>query len=287
MIAIESKQLGIPFIDRVDHYMEKAKEAILDRFKYQCSGNPSDFDNLFSFYKGGDEVRDGDLYEALKHGSLSLGFIGLAEAIKILDGEYFHKNEELYSKALGIITHMREKTDQYAKEENLNFTLLGTPAEGYSYRSFEKCKSMFPEDMPHDKGYFTNSFHIPVWEEVDIFEKIRLEAPFHKLCNAGHISYFELGGEARDNIDGIEQIIDYAVENDIGYFSLNHCRQECQNPDCGASYAVSVEEEGKPCRICGGETEMIAIITGYLVGSTNSWNKGKRAELKNRIEHTK
>lgn len=260
---MESIDTKMDFMELVKKYMTIAKDAILNRFEYQCKGLKDSFANQFDLYVDGDKTKDGDLYEALKHGSLSLGFIGLYEAMYLL-GEDMIKDID---KAYGYIQEMRNMVDNFAEEYDLNFTLLATPAEGYCYKSFNNYKKAYPNNLPHNKGYFTNSFHVPVWEEINIFEKIKIEAPFHKLCNAGHISYFELGSSAENNIDGIEKIIDYAVENGIGYFSLNHNRQECQNPDCNASYAVSVEDEGKPCRYCGGETEMIAIITGSNKGS--------------------
>ena len=188
---------------------------------------------------------DDDISEVLKHGTLSMGFIGLAETLKALTG--FHHGESEASQQLGlkIIGHMRNMMDMRSKETGLNFTLLATPAEGLSGRFINLDKKKFGV-IPGitDREYYTNSFHIPVYYHIPAFKKIKLEAPYHELTNAGHISYVELDGDTCKNLEAFESIIRYMKECGIGYGSVNHPVD--RDPVCG--YTGVIDEV---CPRCG------------------------------------
>ena len=161
--------------------------------------------------------------EALKHGTLSIGFIGLAEAMKLLFGLHHGESEIVYDAAYDTIYRMRAFCDKRTEELGLNITLLATPAEGLSGKFVVKDRKDYGEiEGVTDKEYYTNSFHIPVYYNINVQDKIKKEAPFHTLCNAGHITYVELDGDTTNNISAFETIIRYMHDCGIGYGSVNH-----------------------------------------------------------------
>lgn len=168
----------------------------------------------------------------LKHGSLSIGFIGLAETLKALIGEHHGESEEAEKLGLKIIKFMRERCDQYAEEYNLNFSCFATPAEGLAGRFVAMDKAIFGKIKGvTDREYYTNSFHVPVYYNISITDKIKKEAPFHALTNAGHISYIELDGDTASNVDAIEAVVRIMKESGIGYGAINHPVD--RDPVCG------------------------------------------------------
>ena len=227
-----------------------------------------------------------NIADVLKHGTLSLGFIGLAECLKVLVGQHHGENSESQRIGLEIIGHMRQRLDEEAKQTGLNFTLLATPAEGLAGRFVAMDRKKYGEiEGVTDRDYYTNSFHVPVYYPIQAHKKISLEAPYHALANAGHISYVEMDGDTSKNLDAFEAIIRYMKESGIGYGSVNHpvdrdpvCSYNgiidniC--PGCGRS-----EEDGGP------KFERIRRITGYLVGTIDRWNNAKRAEEGDRLKH--
>ncbi len=224
--------------------------------------------------------------EVLKHGTLSVGFIGLAETLVALTGKHHGQSEDAQQLGLRIISHMRRRCDEKAKETGLNFTLLATPAEGLSGRFVRIDKKVFGE-IPGitDRDYYTNSFHVPVYYPITAFRKIALEVPYHALTNAGHISYVELDGDSSKNLKAFESIIRYMKEMGIGYGSINHPVD--RDPVCGYTGVI-----GNECPRCGREDddpdhkfERIRRITGYLVGTTDRFNNAKRAEESQRVKH--
>jgi ribonucleoside-triphosphate reductase len=228
-----------------------------------------------------DEVR-----EVLKHGTLTFGFIGLAESLVALIGEHHGQSERAQNLGLEIIGHMRARCDAEAQKRKLNFSLIATPAEGLSGRFVKIDKKKFGI-IPGvtDRDYYTNSFHIPVYFPISAFNKIKLEAPYHALTNAGHISYVEMDGDPLDNLEAFEKIIRYMQKCGIGYGSINHPVD--RDPVCG--YTGIIKDE---CPHCGrteesGELgfERIRRITGYLVGTLDRFNNGKRAEEADRVKH--
>jgi ribonucleoside-triphosphate reductase len=227
---------------------------------------------------------DDEVGEVLKHGTLSLGFIGLAEALVALIGEHQGESERAQNTGLEIVGYMRRYLDERSQASGLNFTLLATPAEGLSGRfvALDRERYGVLEGIT-DRDYYTNSFHIPVYYDINAFKKIELEAPYHALTNAGHISYVELDGDPTDNLEAFEAIIRHMKESGVGYGSVNHPVD--RDPVCGYNGII-----GDRCPKCGREEgdlpfERIRRITGYLVGTLDRFNNAKRAEESQRVKH--
>lgn len=247
-IGIEAKGDIKKFYSILDERIDLCVEQLLHRFKIQCSKKAYNYPFLMGqgVWIDSDKLgRDDSVAELLKHGTLSVGFIGLAETLKALTGKHHGESEESYKLGLEIITYMRKRMDDKSKETGLNFTLLATPAEGLSGTFIRKDKKKFGI-IPGvtDRDYYTNSFHIPVYYPIAAFEKIKKEAPFHALTNAGHISYVELDGDVCKNLDAFESVIRYMKECGIGYGSVNHPVD--RDPVCG--YNGIIDEV---CPRCG------------------------------------
>ena len=225
--------------------------------------------------------------EVLKHGTLTMGFIGLAECLVALIGEHHGQSEKAQALGLEIISHMRKRMDDEAKKTGLNFSLIATPAEGLSGRFVKIDRKRFGVlEGITDREYYTNSFHIPVYYNIGAFKKIKLEAPYHELTNGGHITYIELDGDPSENLEAFEQIVRCMKECGVGYGSINHPVDR----DCVCGYTGII---GDVCPKCGRKEndnepkfERIRRITGYLVGTTDRWNNAKKAEEKDRVKHT-
>ena len=229
---------------------------------------------------------DDEVREVLKHGTLSVGFIGLAECLKALIGRHHGESPEAQALGLAIIGRIRDRMDAESKARGLNFTCLATPAEGLSGR-FVRMDAERYGQIPGvtDREYYTNSFHIPVYFPISAFEKLRLEAPYHALTNAGHISYVEMDGDPLQNLAAFEKLVRYMGQCGIGYGSINHPVD--RDPVCKYNGII-----GDTCPGCGRrETpaqpfERIRRITGYLVGTLDRFNNGKRAEERDRVKHS-
>ena len=213
-----------------------------------------------------------------------MGFIGLAETLKVLIGEHHGESERARVLGLEIIGHMRARMDEESKKRNLNFSLLATPAEGLSGRfvKIDKEKYGVIEGVT-DREYYTNSFHVPVYYPISAYDKIAIEAPYHALTNAGHISYIEMDGDPTENLGAFERVIRCMKEKGIGYGSVNHPVD--RDPVCGFSGII-----GDQCPGCGRHEddvpfERIRRITGYLVGTLDRFNNAKRAEERDRVKH--
>jgi ribonucleoside-triphosphate reductase len=222
--------------------------------------------------------------KVIKHGTLSIGFIGLAECLTVLTGKHHGESEESQKLGIEIITQMREDCDSYSEKYDLNYSLLATPAEGLSGRFTKMDKKEF--GIIHgvtDRDYYTNSNHVPVWYKCTAEQKAKVEAPYHKLTNAGHIFYIELDGDATHNPQTVEAVVDLMDKYDMGYGSINHTRSRCL--ECGFENA---DANLAICPKCGStHIDTIQRITGYLVGTTSRWNNGKLAELHDRVTHNK
>ncbi len=277
------------FFDDLDRMIDIAIEQLLARFKLQSGKRVRNYPFLMGegIWLGSDKLgADDEVGEVLKHGTLTVGFIGLAETLKALVGK--HHGESIDSQNLGleIIGHMRRRTDEASRKYGLNFSLIATPAEGLSGRFVRMDRERFGTiEGVTDRNYYTNSFHVPVYYPISAYEKIKLEAPYHELTNGGHISYVELDGDPSDNIDAFEAIVRAMKESGIGYGSLNHPVD--RDPICGYTGII-----GNTCPGCGREEtdeepfERIRRITGYLVGTLDKWNNAKRSEEKDRVKHT-
>ncbi len=234
-LGIEADKNIERFYESLDEMMNMVFEQLLQRFKIQCSKRVKNFPFLMGqgVWIDSEKLSETDsIAEILKHGTLSVGFIGLAECLKALIGVHHGESEEAQKLGLEIITYMREKVDEQCRKTKLNFSLLATPAEGLSGRFIAIDKKRFGEiEGITDKDYYTNSFHVPVYYNISAFKKINLEAPYHALTNGGHISYVELDGDPLKNLDAFEQIVRYMKDQGIGYGAINHPID--RDPCCG------------------------------------------------------
>ncbi len=287
-IAINAKGNVDWFFEELERKMQLVVKQLLDRFKIQCGKHVRNYPFLMGegVWIDSDGLKaDDSIGEILKHGTLTIGFIGLAEALKALIG--VHHGESADAQALGIeiIGFMRRFTDEATKKYGLNFSLIGTPAEGLSGRFIRMDKKKYGA-IPGitDREYYTNSFHVPVYHKISAYEKIKLEAPYHALTNGGHITYIELDGDPCENLDAFEQIVHTMKEAGIGYGAINHPVDH--DPVCGYTGII-----GNTCPCCGREEtedqpfERIRRITGYLVGTLDRFNNAKRAEVRDRTKH--
>ena len=289
-LAIEADHDIDKFYESLDGMMNLAIDQLLDRFRIQCQKKVRNFPFLMGQGIWIDSEKlspDESVEEVLKHGTLSVGFIGLAETLKCLIGEHHGESERARELGLAIITRMRKRLDAEAEKTHLNFSLLATPAEGLSGR-FVRMDAKKYGKIPGvtDRSYYTNSFHVPVYYPISAFDKIRIEAPYHELTNAGHISYVELDGDPLENLSAFEKIIRCMKESGIGYGSINHPVD--RDPVCGYTGII-----GDVCPMCGRPEkdhngvgfERIRRITGYLVGTLDRFNNAKRDEVEDRVKH--
>lgn len=275
------------FYKELEQLMDLVKNQLLERFEIQARKKAKNFPFVImqGVWNGGEKLNPNDeVREIIKHGTLSIGFIGLAETLIALTGKHHGESEEAQKLGLEIICFMRNKVDEYSKKYNMNFTLLATPAEGLSGRFVKIDRKIYGEIKGvTDKEYYTNSFHVPVYYKISAKRKIDIEAPYHALTNAGHITYIELDGDVTNNLDAFETIIKYMCEKGIGYGSINHPVDH--DPVCGYNGIIN-----DTCPKCGRKEEDIPFnrirrITGYLVGTLDKFNNAKKAEEKDRIKH--
>ena len=278
------------FFDMLDDMMDLAIDQLMHRFRIQCQKRVRNFPFLMGqgIWIDSDKLAPDDtIGEVLKHGTLSVGFIGLAETLKALIGAHHGESEEARELGLEIVGAMRKRLDEEAKRTGLNFSLLATPAEGLSGRFVRMdAKKYGIIEGVTDRDYYTNSFHVPVYYPISAFEKIKIEAPYHELTNAGHISYIELDGDPLENLPAFEKIVRCMKESGIGYGAINHPVD--RDPLCGYTGII-----GDVCPCCGRKEhsgdvkfDRIRRITGYLVGTLDRFNDGKRAEEHDRVKHS-
>ena len=247
-LAIESEGDEGVFYEKLLGMMDLVAQQLLDRFEIQASKAVYNFPFLMGqgVWLDSDKLGVADnIREVLKHGTLSIGFIGLAETLTALYGQHHGQSEEMQKKGLEIIGFMREYCDRKSQELQMNVTLLATPAEGLAGRFIRMDQQRFGR-IPGvtDREYYTNSFHIPVWYPIPAYDKIRLEAPYHALCNAGHISYVELDGDTAKNVEAFESVVRWMHDCGIGYGSINHPVD--RDPICGYVGVI-----GDVCPRCG------------------------------------
>ena len=236
------------FFDSLDELMDLCIDQLMHRFRIQCSKKVKNYPFLMGQGVWIDSEKlsyDDTVEEVLKHGTLSVGFIGLAECLKVLTGKHHGESDEARELGLEIITRMRNRMDEETKRTGLNFSLLATPAEGLSGRFVKLDRKKFGSIAGvTDRDYYTNSFHVPVYYPINAFEKLKIEAPYHELTNAGHISYVELDGDPLNNLTAFEKIVRYMKEVGIGYGSINHPVD--RDPVCGYTGII-----GDKCPKCG------------------------------------
>ena len=279
-----NKEVKKIFLNKLEQYTDVAARQLYDRYKFQCTAIAKQFPLLMSgLWQDSEKLKPTDtVEEVLKHGTLSIGFIGLAECLTVLTGKHHAESDKSQKLGIEIITKMREACDRYSERYDLNYTLLGTPAEGLSGKFTRMDRKDFGTILGvTDKEYYTNSNHVPVWYKCTAEHKAEIEGPYHELTNAGHIFYIELDGDATHNPETVEAVVDLMDKYDMGYGSINHTRSRCL--DCGFENA---DANLKECPVCHGKNiDTIQRITGYLVGTTSRWNKGKLAELHDRVTH--
>ena len=275
------------FYELLDEKIDLVIGQLLDRFEIQAKKKVKNFPFLMGqgvWMDSGALKRDDEIREVLKHGTLSLGFIGLAECLKALTGEHHGQSEAAQKLGLEIVGHMRRRMDEASAKHKLNFTLLATPAEGTAGRFVKMDRALFgSREGITDRDYYTNSFHVPVHYKLGAYDKIRLEAPYHALTNAGHITYVEMDGDPLDNLEAFEKLVRTMKEAGVGYGSINHPLD--RDPVCGYTGVI-----GEVCPYCGRREdevkfERIRRITGYLVGTLERFNDAKKAEERDRVRH--
>ena len=288
-LAIKSKGNVELFFEQLDNVIDVVIAQLLERYEIQAKKKVKNYPFLMGqgVWLGSDKLSPEDeVGEVLKQGTLTCGFIGLAECLKSLIGKHHGESKEAQNLGLEIVGHMRKRMDDATVEHNMNFSLIATPAEGLSGRfvRIDKKKYGVIEGVT-DRDYYTNSFHIPVYYKISAFEKIKLEAPYHALTNGGHISYVELDGDTVNNVQAFEKVIRCMKESGIGYGSINHPVD--RDPKCGYTGVI-----GEVCPKCGRKEEenqpfeRIRRITGYLVGTLDRFNNAKRMEEHDRVRHS-
>ena len=283
-LALESKGNLNDFTWLVEHYTSVAVEQLLERYNYQRTGTKKQFPLLMSgMWEGSENLKTNDkVGDVLKQGTLSVGFIGLAECLIALTGHHHGESESSQTIGLGIIKTMNKVCKWYADKYDLNISVIATPAEGLSGKFVKKDREDFGViENVTDRDYYTNSNHIPVWYKCTMEDKMRIEAPYHALTPAGHIAYLEVDGDPEKNILAVEQMVNLMRKYDIGYGSINHAKARCL--DCGHESASNLFDKCPNCESTN--VDVLERITGYLVGGTNKWNGGKKAELKDRVSH--
>ncbi|MFV0516841.1 MAG: anaerobic ribonucleoside triphosphate reductase [Aminipila sp.] len=276
------------FFEDLERKMQLVIDQLMERYKIQASKKVKNYPFLMGqgIWLDSDKLKPNDsVEEVLKHGTLTVGFIGLAECLKALIGSHHGETVEAQNLGLNIIGYMRKRVDDEARKTGFNYSLIATPAEGLSGRfvRIDKEKYGIIEGVT-DRDYYTNSFHVPVYYNISAFDKIRLEAPYHALTNGGHISYVELDGDPCKNLDAFEKVVRFMKESGIGYGSINHPVD--RDPVCG--YTGIIDNE---CPLCHRTEESdigferIRRITGYLVGTVDRFNNAKRSEEKERVKH--
>lgn len=277
------------FFEDLERKLDLCIDQLMERYKIQAAKKAKNYPFLMGqgVWIDSDELKPEDTVgEVLKHGTLTVGFIGLAECLKALIGVHHGESQEAQSLGLEIIGFMRKKMDEAARDTGFNYTLIATPAEGLSGRfvKIDRAKYGVIEGVT-DREYYTNSFHVPVYYNINAFDKIKREAPYHNLTNGGHITYVEMDGDPLKNLEAFEQIVRCMKESGIGYGSINHPVD--RDPVCG--YTGIIDNECPHChrKEDDGDQgfERIRRITGYLVGTMDQWNDAKTAEEKDRVKH--
>ena len=268
------------FFNLLDIKIHEAKDMLIERFDWICSQDPSSAQFMYENRLMEGYIPEEGIKSALKHGTLAVGQIGLAETLQILIG-CDHTTEKGMELAKKIENLFKTRCAEFKEEYQLNFGVYYSPAENLCYTAMQKFKDKYGE-IPNvsDKEFFTNSMHVPVWKKVNVFEKIDIESQLTGYSSAGCITYVELDSGVQNNIDALETIVNYAMDKDIPYFAINVPNDMCQK--CGYT-----DEINDVCPICGSsDIRRLRRVTGYLTGDYKSaFNKGKQQEVECRVKH--
>ena len=270
------------FIYILDQKIHEAKDMLIERFEWICSQSPDAAKFMYENNVMAGYIPEEGIRSALKHGTLAIGQLGLAETLQILIGKD-HTDPEGMKLAKRIEQLFKERCFEFKEQYKLNFGVYYTPAENLCYTAMQKFKVKYGE-IPDvsDKEFFTNSIHVPVWKEVDPFTKIDIESQLTGYSSAGCITYVELDASCKNNLDALEVLVNYAMDKDIPYFAINVPNDTCMN--CGYT-----DEMNDSCPMCGGtDIQRLRRVTGYLTGNyTTAFNKGKQQEVEMRVKHDK
>lgn len=282
---IEDRQERIAaFFKKLDKVLDTAARQLNDRYNFQKTALAKQFPLLMSrLWNGGENLNGDDAIESvINQGTLGIGFIGLAECLVALTGKHHGESSESQELGLRIISHMRDRANEFSDAYQHNYSVLATPAEGLAGKFTANDRKSFGV-IPGitDKAYYTNSNHVPVYYKCSPRHKAEIEAPYHDLTRGGHIFYVEIDGDATHNPQAIADIVDLMDRYNIGYGSVNHNRNRCM--ECGYEDA---SDNLEVCPRCGSANiDKLQRITGYLVGTTDRWNAAKLAELRDRVVH--
>lgn len=284
-MPVQSREERIAmFFKKLDKVLDIAANQLNDRFEFQKTALAKQFPLVMSkLWNGTENLKPTDTIESvINQGTLGIGFIGLAECLVALTGKHHGESEESQELGLRIVSHMRSRANEYCEKFNHNYSVLATPAEGLAGRFTRIDRKTFGEIKGvTDRDYYTNSNHVPVYYHCSPRHKAIIEAPYHELTRGGHIFYVEIDGDATHNPKAISDIVDLMDRYNIGYGSVNHNRNRCM--ECGYEDASQDLEE---CPVCHSHhIDRLQRITGYLVGTTDRWNSGKLAELRDRVVH--
>lgn len=269
------------FMSILNKKIHEAKDMLIERFEWICSQSPKSANFMYENETMEGYVPEEGIRSALKHGTLALGQLGLAETLQILIGED-QTSEEGMKLAKRIEQLFKDRCAQFKQEYKLNFGVYYSPAENLCYtamKKFQKKYGKIPKISEND--YFTNSMHVPVWVKVNPFEKIDIESQLTGYSSAGCITYVEMPDSAKHNIDALEELVNYAMDHDVPYFAINVPNDTCL--ECGYT-----DEIGEKCPVCGSDKiQRLRRITGYLTGNyTTAFNLGKQQEVEMRTQHT-
>ena len=284
-MGIENKQQRIDmFFAKLDNILDITAKQLDERFQFQKTAMAKQFPLLMKYlWVGAEKLKPEETIESvINHGTLGIGFIGLAECLVALIGHHHGESEEAQKLGLKIVTYMRDRANEFSEQYHHNYSILATPAEGLSGKFTKKDRKQFGI-IPGvtDRDYYTNSNHVPVYYKCTAMKKAQIEAPYHDLTRGGHIFYVEIDGDATHNPSVIASVVDMMDKYNMGYGSVNHNRNRCL--DCGYENADANLEV---CPKCGSHhIDKLQRITGYLVGTTDRWNSGKLAELHDRVTH--
>jgi ribonucleoside-triphosphate reductase len=270
------------FLQILGNKIDEAKDMLIERFDWICSQSPDAAKFMYENGTMAGYIPEEGIRSALKHGTLALGQLGLAETLQILIGKD-HTTPEGMELAKRIEQLFKDRCAEFKETYRLNFGVYFTPAENLCYTAMKKFKAKYGEiKNVSDKEFFTNSTHVPVWTEVDPFTKIDIESQLTGYSSAGCITYVELDASCKNNLDALETLVNYAMDKDIPYFAINVPNDTCMS--CGYT-----DEMNDDCPACGGtDIQRLRRVTGYLTGNyTTAFNKGKQQEVEMRVKHDK
>jgi len=278
-LAMEANREVEPFMELLDKKIHEAKDMLLERYKLMCRQPADAAKFMYQNHTMAGYIPEEGIKSALKHGTLVIGKLGLAETLHLLIGKD-HTTPEGMDLAKRIEKLFNTRTAEFKKEYHLNFGNYNTPAENLCYTALKKFREKYGI-IPNvsDREYFTNSMHVPVWHNLTPMEKIDIESQLTGYSNAGCITYIELPSSAKNNTEALETIVNYAMDHDIPYFAINLPNDQCQ--ECGY-----IDEIGPTCPICGSSNiKRLRRVTGYLSTDYRNFNLGKQDEVEDRVKH--